>query len=569
MQMQWNILQPDPSVVSHIQKELECGPVVATVLANRGIKNAEDASGFLNPSLEGLPSPEELEGIDRATDRIVSALQKRERILVIGDYDADGVTATAVLVSFLEAAGASVDFHLPHRVHEGYGFHPIHIAQLAAPKKIDLIITVDCGSASHEAVQAAGRFGIDVIVTDHHNIETDAPNALAVINPKNGGRQQSLRELAGVGVAFYLAIALRTALRNHGWWKERPEPNLKSLCDLVAIGTIADIVPLKGVNRILTKAGLEQINTGARPGIRSILAASGIRHSDISSEDIAFRLAPRINAAGRMAHAKLAFDMLTTPDHAMAESLSETLNSLNQKRQGVENQIYEDIVQTLNARPDLLQRSCLFMTGQDWHEGVLGIVAAKLTTHYNRPVILVSTQSGIGKGSGRSIPQLDLFEALSRCADLMEKFGGHQCAAGLTVLPENIGRLKTKFERAVETMLSGQTLKRCIDIDVEIGFEQITPSLVDAISRLEPFGAENPAPVFLARDVHVAKAYTVSGRHRKMMLCQNGGNAATLQAIHFNLSPDAPRPSFFEQIAFRLQWNHYRGNREIQIVMEA
>lgn len=569
MQTQWNILRPDPGLAAKIQQHLGCDPIIAAILANRNIDGPAEAAAFLNPSLENLPSPDLLPDLDLAVQRIMTALRQNEKILIVGDYDADGVTATAVMVSFLRSAGARVDYHLPHRVHEGYGFHSAHVAQLAAPRKTGLIITVDCGSTSYEAVEAARRHHIDVIVTDHHNMEGKAPDALAVVNPKRSGQKQALRELAGVGVAFYVTIALRTELRKTGWWQNRPEPNLKALCDLVAIGTIADVVPLKGVNRVLAKAGLDQINTCARTGIRSALEASGVRRMWVSSDDIAYRLAPRINAAGRMAHAKIAFDLLTATEPLKAQSLSETLNALNHRRQSVENDIFQTIVDKLEDRPDLLARKCLFLAGSNWHEGVLGIVAAKLVSHYYKPVVLVSTLNGTGKGSARSIPQLDLFDALSRCADLVEKFGGHRAAAGLTVPFENIGPLKKKFESVVEQMLDGIALQPSVTIDCEIDFEQVTPALVDAIETLEPFGAGNPAPVFLARNVQVLKAYTVGRGHRKMALCQNGCGAEPFQAIQFNMTPDTPRYNFFSQMAFRLQWNRFRGNKQIQIVVEA
>ncbi|MEJ2037804.1 MAG: single-stranded-DNA-specific exonuclease RecJ [Desulfosarcinaceae bacterium] len=375
MQTQWNILQPDLQLVDTIREHLDCHPILARILANRRFMSTDMVDTFLSPSMAALPSPENLVDMDKAVARICTALQQDEKILVVGDYDADGVTATAVLVDFLQASGARVQYHLPHRVEEGYGFSPEQVMQLALPGKAGLIITVDCGTSSHEGVEAARRFGIDVVVTDHHNPESSLPEALAVINPKRGGHSQPLADLAGVGVAFYLAVALRAALREQGWWDSRPEPNLKALCDFVAIGTIADIVPLTGINRTLTRAGLEVMGTGARPGIQALLQASGIRSSPVTAEDIAFRLAPRINAAGRMAHARLAFNLLRACDPDKAGGLADTLNALNSRRQQTEGKIFREAVARIDNQPGLADKKTILLADTHWHEGVLGIVA--------------------------------------------------------------------------------------------------------------------------------------------------------------------------------------------------
>ena len=567
MRREWKILQPDPSLVQKIQNHLNCHPITAKILANREMGSASQALEFLHPSLDVLPSPMLLNGMAAAVERIQTALQKQERVLVFGDYDADGVTATALLQGFLRQAGADVVTHIPHRIDEGYGLQPKHINQVAAPQKVGLIITVDCGSSSSDAVEAARRFGIDVIITDHHNID-DVPAAQAVINPKLKDEPLELTGLAGVGVAFYLAIALRMALRQIGWWRTRKEPNLKILSDLVALGTIADMAPLTGVNRILTKTGLCQLNSGSRPGIQALLSACNISTGGIGSEDIAFRIAPRINAAGRMAHACVALDLLNAPNMQAAKELAETLNQFNQRRQSIEQQIFDQIVQRVESRSDLLARKTILLADERWHQGILGIVASRLASRYHRPVVLVAIQNGIGKGSARSIPELDLFAALCQCANLLDKFGGHRLAAGLTVRAERIRSLQLAFEEAVAKIGPDQHLSPKLEIDSEIQFHQISPQLMGELALLEPFGMDNPAPVFFARDVHVASAAIVGHRHRRMSLCQSNTNAPPMDAIHFNLPKDAPRGDSFEQLAFRLQWNRFRGEKRIQLVVE-
>ena len=569
MQTQWKILQPDNDLVREIQQGIQCHPLTAAVLANRKIGSARQAADFLQSSLETLPAPSGLKGIRKATERLIRALRNKENIMVFGDYDADGVTATSVMFNFLKTAGAEVFYHLPHRIEEGYGLSPMHIMQLAVPHHVGLIITVDCGSSSFDAVAAAKRFGIDVIITDHHNIDGGIPDAYAVINPKIADQPAELFDLAGVGVAFYLVIAMRTALREQGWWENRPEPNLKSYCDFVAIGTVADMVSLKGVNRILARAGLQQINKDPRPGIRALCSAAGIRHTPINAEDISFRLGPRINAAGRMAHPRIAFDLLNTTSIESARRLAEDLNVLNSHRQAAENEIYAPIVANMDARHDWSDRSTVLVAGCEWHEGVLGIVAAKLAARYHRPALVISARDNMAKGSARSVPQVDLYAALTQCEHLLEKYGGHRMAAGLSIQTQNIAKLQDAFESAVARMLQNQPICPQIEIDSEIELRQISNQLLDELESLSPFGTDNPQPLFMARKVNVTTAVSVGRGHRRMVLCQADSCTPPISAIQFNIEPDCARINWFEHLAFRLQWNRYRGDKEIQMVIEA
>jgi single-stranded-DNA-specific exonuclease len=567
MQMQWKILQPDQAHVRTIQKHLQCDPVTARVIANRHISTPAEAEQFIRCDLDILPSPMGLNNMDLATQRIFSALKQKEKILIFGDYDADGVTAATLLFVFLKSAGADVIVHLPHRIEEGYGLQPKHINQLAAPGQIGLIVTVDCGSSSHEAVNAAKRFGIDVIITDHHIFET-LPPAFAVINPNMPNQPAELTGLAGVGTAFYLVIGLRMVLRQNGWWNQFKEPKLIELCDFVAIGTIADMVPLTGANRILTKAGLRQINLNARPGIAALCRACNIQAEMLTSEDIAFRLAPRINAAGRVSHPLSAFELLNAGTEKQAQESALMLCQLNRRRQDIERQIFDAITSRVDNRQDLLQRKTLLFADEKWHPGVLGIVAAKLTARYHRPVILLAVDNGTGKGSGRSITGVNLFEALGQCAHLLDQFGGHRSAAGLSVRVENIRKLQQMFEKTVTRLMGLQIEEPCLEIDSEIEFHQITPKLLDELTHLEPYGSENPAPIFSAKEVYVTSAAMVGKHHRRMTLMQGAHGGPSIEAIQFNLGPDTPRADRFDRLAFRLQWNQYRGKKRIQIVVE-
>ena len=418
------MLQPDPVAVRELSQKLNCHPVTARVLINRNIETQSDASHFLQVSLNNLRPPSSLKDTDTAVERIYKAITGKQKILLFGDYDVDGITATVVLLNFLRHAGADVTYYIPHRINEGYSIQPRHISQYARPNQFDLIITADCGSGSHQTVAAANQSGIDMIITDHHNIDDDIPPALAVINPKRRDCPAGLHNLAGVGVAFFLLISLRTYLREKGFWRNRPEPNLKSYCDLVALGTVADMVPLVDENRILCKTGLSLINTGRRPGLTALAQASGIRDNTLDAEDIAFRLAPRLNAAGRMDHAARAVELLTTQDAGYAAAAAQTLNQLNQKRQQLEKGTLAEIEEYLAINASLLRQRSLVLSQDGWHAGLLGIVASRVMERCYRPVILIALEGGLGKGSARSIPGINLYDALVECRQYLDSFGG-------------------------------------------------------------------------------------------------------------------------------------------------
>jgi single-stranded-DNA-specific exonuclease len=329
------------------------------------------------------------------------------------------------------------------------------------------------------------------------------------------------------------------------------------------------MVPLKGINRTLTRTGLDLLNSRPRPGFQALITACGIHHSPITSDDIAFRLAPRINAAGRMAHAMVAFDLLVASSLNQAIQLAQTLNELNQRRQGVENEILDRIIARLESRPELLNSKSLLVADEGWHEGVLGIVASKLASRYHKPVMVIATQDGAAKGSARSIPQVDLYAALSQCEGLLNRFGGHRLAAGLSLPTQNITRLKKEFEQAVRTMTNGKDFHPKLNVDCEIQFDDIRPELIDELENLAPYGTDNAAPLFMAKGVQVKSAAIVGRRHRRMTLYQPHQTRGALAAMHFNLMPDTPRAEVFDRMAFRLQWNRYTGTRQAQLIVEA
>jgi len=569
MKKHWQLLQPDIGSVKKISNALKCNPIIASILINRNIVSVEDAFDFLNPSFNNMRPPFSIKGINTAVSRIYSAIINNEKILIFGDYDVDGITATTILLEFFSYIGTNAYYYIPHRIKEGYGLQKNHITDYALPKGINLIITVDCGSSSYDAVKAAQRLGIDVIITDHHRITDRPPHAFAVVNPKRTDCTSGLDNLAGVGVAFYLLICLRKHLRDNSFWHNLPEPNLKNLCDLVALGTIADMVPLVDENRILVNAGLEKIYTGERNGMKALVEECKLKAPLADTDDIAFKLAPRLNAPGRIDHAKTAVELLTAKHLDMARQTAQTLNKLNIQRQVIEKELTDNILFYLNKNPHLLQKKTLVLSNQGWHEGILGIVASRLAKKFFRPVVLISTKDGIGKGSARSVPGIDLYDGLMACASDLENFGGHSMAAGLKLKDENINLFQENFEKVVKNMTKKINLVPVITIDYELNFDDISDTLIDDLEALKPFGAGNHEPLFTAKNIKVLSSKIVGENHRNMLLKQNSSSKGKgFNAIHFNIDKSKQLNDGFDKIAFRLRWNHWNGTKKAQIIIE-
>ena len=569
MQKRWNIKTPDADAVSQMSHSLHCHRITAALLLNRNINSEKKATEFLNVSMNDLRSPFVLKDMQSAVARIYRAITTRENIMLFGDYDVDGISSTALLMDFFEQVGANVNAYIPHRLKEGYGLQASHITHLATPNQIKLIITADCGSTNFEAVEKARAHDIDVIITDHHNIGENIPPACAVINPKRHDCTADLDNLAGVGVAFSLIISLRKFLRDKHFWQDQNEPNLKALCDLVALGTIADMVPLVGENRIYARAGLEIMNTGCRTGIKALLQAAGVDEMAIDADDIAFRLAPRLNAAGRMEHASVAVDLLTTPDANRAEQIAQSLNAYNHQRRVTENNIITDIDRILTREPHILEGKTLVLWNRQWHEGVLGIVASRMVEKYYRPVVLMAVKDEICKGSARSIPGVDLYQHLMDCQTLLARFGGHTMAAGLSIAKENLKAFQNRFEDSVSQAIAPDGMIPELTIDHELELDEISDRLIDEIESLAPFGNGNPEPLFMSRNVSVASSKIVGSNHRRMVLGHSRNpNRKQINAIHFNVNTDRPLKETFDKIAYKIRWNRWRGTKTAQLVIE-
>ncbi len=572
MKKQLEILQPDAARVRDIQRHFKCHPVTARILANRGLFTQSEIEAFLNPSVSRLRAFATLKDMDTAVARIVRAIFDQEKILIFGDYDVDGITSTTLLYEFLTQAGACADYYIPDRVEEGYGLNCCQIQDKAIKETYSLVITLDCGSSSHEAVNLAAQNKVDVIVTDHHAISEDMPRAVAVVNPRRKDCDSGAAYLAGVGVAFCLVVSLRRRLRELNFWVGKKEPNLKTFCDLVALGTIADVVPLIRENRIMTSAGLNLIATRPRPGIAALIQASGANGAALDADDIAFKLCPRINAAGRLEHARMGVALLTATDPDQALRIAGELNKLNSRRQEIEQKIFREILLFLNDTPETLKNTATLVMGKNnWHEGVLGIAASRLAEKFFRPVILVSFSGDTGKGSGRSIPGINLHDALIQCAHLLEGFGGHPMAAGLRIKKSNFAAFKTQFEKTVAAMMPDHPVFPELKIDSRVDFDMISPVLMDEITTLAPFGPENPEPLFQACKVNVKFSRIIGKNHRRMTLCQGRANSeSTLNAIWFNADADGAHNldrTFFESLIFKLKWNQWNGKKTIQAII--
>ncbi|MBF0203553.1 MAG: single-stranded-DNA-specific exonuclease RecJ [Desulfamplus sp.] len=563
MTAKWTIMKANPEATAKISRITGCHETVAQLLVNRGISTPEQAFTFLNPSFQHLTDPFALKDMKKAVERIYTAICNKEKILIFGDFDADGITATVLLHEFLSYAEAEVSWYIPHRIREGYSLKSAHI-EMAVKQKCDLLITVDCGSDSHDAVRAAIKEDIDVIITDHHEITNFRPPALAVVNPKQKDCKSGLDYLAGVGVAFYLVIALRSHLRQKEFWENIPEPNLMEYCDLFAIGTIADMVPLKAENRILSKAGITTIHKGKREGLKALIAVSRLDQNAIDSDDIGFRIAPRINAAGRISHSRICVDLLTEKNRVKAEQTAFILDELNKKRQEMEKRIVDEIEKRISLDPEILKRSSIVMEDSAWNAGVLGIAASRISRKYSRPVVLISTASSFSvpsssssvasypvssiptasakiasiptasvagspknvvipaTGSCRSIGNINIHEALCACAVLLENFGGHRMAAGISIKPENIKKFADCFEDQISRLATSEDFIPKIIIDAHIHIDEITASFMEEIERLRPFGTDNPEPLFQCSDVKVVSSFMIGSKHRKMVLKQIG-----------------------------------------------
>ncbi|MGQ9635901.1 MAG: single-stranded-DNA-specific exonuclease RecJ [Bryobacteraceae bacterium] len=522
MRTRWILPSIAAGEVRRLAQALNLHEPAARVLIRRGYRSPEQARRFLEARFGDLHSPFLLKDMEAAVRRLRRAVEQREPVLLYGDYDVDGTTSVLVLQKTIEAAGGVASYWIPHRLRDGYGMKA-GVVEQAAADGVKLVISVDTGIRASSVVHRANELGIDVIVTDHHLPEAELPPACAVLNPKQPDCPYPDKNLCGAGVAFKLAWALLEAMN---WPEPRRTRLLKSLVKLVAIGTVADVVPLTGENRILVKHGLEGLREVRNPGLRALLEVAGFREGDVpTAPQVAFRIAPRLNAAGRMADAGDVIELFLTPDPARARELAARLQELNQERQKAEAEMLEQIYEICCQEPVTAQDKALVFSGAGWHRGVVGIVASRLVERYHRPVFVLGEdpETGIAQGSGRSIPQFHLLAALESMADLFTQFGGHRLAAGVTLAAEWVGEFRQRLNTYAGTLIEDRDLEPVLELDALLTAGEVSDVSVNEILRLAPFGFGSPTPLFGLMGVRLAEApRAVKDRHVRLRLAQNG-----------------------------------------------
>ena len=557
----WTIRETRHDLGRALASCLNISPLVAQVLINRGIETPEAAQSFLFSRLTDLHSPLLMKDMGRATERIAAAIANKEKICICGDYDVDGITATTVVLLFLESAGAQVAFHIPSRLTEGYGMSIATVKKLHADG-ISLIITVDCGVSAFDEVACARSHGIDVIVTDHHEPPDQLPEAYAIINPKQLDCPFPFKGLAGVGVAFNLVMALRTKLRDSRLWQNSQEPNLKQYLDLVALGTIADMVPMLDENRIFVRNGLEIIAQGCRPGIKALKNLCGIPDGPVAANMIGFRLAPRLNAAGRMAEAELSVQLLRTVSDDEAITMARKIDEENTRRQQRERSILTEARNMVKQHDEL--PDSLILSSPGWHPGVIGLCASRLSEEFSRPAILfaVDEKSGECKGSARTVKGFDLYGAIKQCSSMLKAFGGHRDAAGLTVHLDKMPMFMKAFNAIVREQFAVGDFSPMLAIDAEIPLGELSHTMLEQIQSLEPFGTGNAEPVFSSRDIKSYSSMVVGKGHLKMKIKEDG---QSFDAIGFNMGDRYSLSDGAIRLAFVPQFNLYNGQKLVQL----
>lgn len=553
MNKKWEVKISDDELTNKIANEFNISKLVARILANKGLRESNEIEVFLNPRRSDFHDPFLMPDMKIAVDRILKAIETKEKVAIYGDYDADGITSSTVLKRFLSERGLDADIYIPNRLNEGYGLNEKAIKEIAQTNHT-LIITVDCGITGNKEIELAKTLKIDTVVTDHHEPTEELPKALAVVDCKRKDNKYPFSELAGVGVAFKLiqAISIKLGIRE--------EEYLKYL-DLVCVGTISDIVPLKDENRTISKLGLRLVKQTKNIGLKVLLNSMG--YQKIDSNTISFGVAPRINACGRMGHEKEALELFLTNSVQEAEKITQRLNEYNLERQQIEKRIFDEVEEIIQKSEEK-NLPCIVLEKENWHHGVIGIVSSKITDMYFKPSILMSIEGDIAKGSGRSIPGFDLHEALENCKEEIEQFGGHSMAVGVTVKKANFDKFKNKFEEyAREKDISKIT--PILNIDEKITLKDITIKDIRDLELLEPFGEGNKPPIFQINNVKIDSIRSLSqGKHLKMEIKDQN---SSIQAIGFNLGNLANDYKIEDKIniAGTLEINNYNGRENIQI----
>lgn len=560
MEKRWNILHHDKEKSALLQKSLGISPVISNMLVQRGIENYELAKEYFRPQLNMLHSPWLMKDMQKAVDRIISAITSNEKILVFGDYDVDGTTSVACMYQFLVSiySGEQIDFYIPHRYREGYGVSKMGI-DFAAANNFNLIICLDCGIKSAELIAYASTLDIDFIICDHHLPDIDLPKAVAILNPKQTDCNYPYKDLCGCGVGFKLITALTEHLNI-------PEENIFEYLDLTATAIAADIVAMTGENRVLAFYGLQKINTDPSPGIKALIQLSGLQNT-LHITNVVFAIAPRVNAAGRMDDAKKAVQLFIEKDFTKALEFAEMLHADNSDRKEADSSITEEALELIGMDEYSINKKSSVVYREHWHKGVVGIVASRLIETYYRPTVVLTLSGGLATGSARSVVGFNLYEAIYQCREYLTAFGGHFAAAGLSMLPENVDAFRIKFEEVVSATIEDHLLIPEIIIESEITFADINKNFYNIICQMEPFGPGNMRPVFIARKVQdTGYSKIVKELHLRFVLQQNN---VTLTGIGFNMAEkfillENKKPV---DIIFTIDENEWNGNKTLQLKM--
>ncbi len=561
--MRWLLPEVREEQAATLAGELGLHPLAARVLLHRGYRTPESAAAFLSDKLADLPDPFRMKGMPAAVERLTRALRTREKVTLYGDYDVDGVCSTSLLNLFLRELGGQPSTYIPHRLGEGYGLNVQAVERIAADGT-KVLVTLDCGITSVAEIARARELGLDVVVVDHHTVPATLPPAVAVLNPHQPGCEYPTKALCAAGVAFNLCMGLRKRLREDGYFATRKEPNLKALMDLVALATVADVVPLTGANRILVAHGLQELGAARRPGVRALKEVAGMESdAPVTAGQVGFRLGPRINAAGRLHDASLGLQLLCSESLESARALAQTLDRANAERQGIESSILTEAL----AQAETLKAARGFVLyDEGWHPGVIGIVASRVVERYHRPTVMVGVKDGVGKGSARSIEAFHLFDALAGCSDMLLKFGGHKHAAGLTIEAERLPAFREAFERIAAQRLTPEDLIPRCKVDAVVHPMDLDAVAVEALQRLGPFGQGNPEPVLVLRQ-QLARPRVLPPKsgggagHLKLALV----DAPAVDAIGFGM---ADRLSVVEgpvDLAFQVGFDTFRGQRKLSL----
>lgn len=561
LRKRWILRQPDQAFVNRCCDELKLSALLARVIALRDLTAIEAAKCYLSSSLRSdLPSPFLMADMDAAVDRIVRAIQASESISIWGDYDVDGTTGASVLVSFLREIGVEAIFYVPHRIEEGYGLNIEGLRRLKE-RGVRLVVMVDSGISNFKEVAAANEIGVDIVIVDHHQPPEQLPPAIAVVNPHRSDCAFPDKGLCAAGLAFYVVIALRARLRDAGWFRASGDPDLRRHLDIVALGTIADMVPLKGVNRTLVKRGLTALGSSTRPGVIALKQIAGFATGDVTAGQVGFQLGPRINAAGRMDAAIKVIELLTTESPEVALRIAQELDAHNRERRAMEAEVLQTALEQAGKVIER-RRYSLVLSGEGWHPGVLGIVASRMVERFHRPTIVLGFQGGEGKGSARSIRGFHMVEGLRRCGYLLEKFGGHEYAGGLTIKEENLPSFIEAFDEAARAVLSDEALVPFLEIDAQLNFAEIGHPLMREIDVLKPFGVGNPEPIFISRGIEVCerKDFPLGARFR----FRQAGRFVS--GVAFGVKEDfAARPGAMVDLVYRLSENVWNGNSTVEL----